>query len=410
MKTTAVKLYQKPIARNRFTLFLDFFPAIPNPDTGKPTRREFLDLSLYSEIEYREEKKIGKAGNKYSSYAVVADKNGNPQKVKLSSAEKLHNRETLNLAENIRAKRQIDIQNRQYGFLSSKQFTADFVEYFQVLTNKRKGSNHDTWISVMNYIKKFTGGSLRFSELTEIFCNNFREYLLTAPSSRSDKQVLAKNSACSYFIKFKTALKQAYKDGYLSTDINAKIENIKPAETQREFLTLDELNLLVQAECEMPILKKAALFSALTGLRHCDIKKMLWGEIRQDKDKEGKTIYAIHFRQKKTDGTEFLPISEQAHNMLGERKESDEIIFSGLKYSAYANVYLKQWILRAGITKDITFHCFRHSFATIQLTLGTDIYTLKKLLCQRNIQNTQIYGKIVDEKKREAAEKIKLKM
>jgi site-specific recombinase XerD len=63
---------------------------------------------------------------------------------------------------------------------------------------------------------------------------------------------------------------------------------------------------------------------------------------------------------------------------------------------------LKQWVLKAGITKHITFHCARHTFATMLLTYGTDIYTASKLLGHKEIRTTQIYAKIVDAKKEDA--------
>ena len=133
---------------------------------------------------------------------------------------------------------------------------------------------------------------------------------------------------------------------------------------------------------------------------------MVWGEV-QYSEMEG---YFLQFRQKKTKGVEVLPISEQAYNLLGEPKEPAEQVFKGLIYSAYLNVHLKQWILIAGITKDITFHCFRHTFATLQLSFGTDIYTVSKMLGHRELKTTQIYAKIVDDTKRKAADKIKLDM
>jgi integrase len=133
---------------------------------------------------------------------------------------------------------------------------------------------------------------------------------------------------------------------------------------------------------------------------------MVWGEIEYI---EGQG-YFLNFSQKKTKGFEVLPISEQAFKLLGERKEPTAKVFEGLKYSAYHNKHLFQWIGAAGITKNITFHCFRHTFATLQLSHGTDIYTVSKMLGHRELKTTQIYAKIVDDTKRKAADKIKLDM
>ena len=250
----------------------------------------------------------------------------------------------------------------------------------------------------------FTNGNLKFADLNERFCNDFKEYLLTTKSNKSSKTTLSQNSAVSYFNKLKASLKQAFKDGYLQSDLNAKIEPIRQAETQRNFLTIEELNSLVKTECNNPLLKRAALFSALTGLRFSDIKKLVWGELEYI---EGNG-YFIQFKQQKTKGIEMLPISEQAYFLLGERKGTVDKVFEGLNYSAYGNKYLYQWIGAAGITKKITFHCFRHTFATLQLSKGTDIYTVSKMLGHRELKTTQIYAKIIDQTKREAADKIKL--
>ena len=193
---------------------------------------------------------------------------------------------------------------------------------------------------------------------------------------------------------------------FLSNDLNTKIEPIKQVETRRNFLTIEELNSLVKTECNNPLMKKAALFSALTGLRFSDIKNLVWGELEYI---EGNG-YFIQFKQQKTKGVEVMPISEQAYNLLGEQKEPGDKVFDGLTYSAYENKHLYQWIGAAGITKDITFHCFRHTYATLQLSMGTDIYTVSKMLGHRELKTTQVYAKIIDQTKREAANKIKLEI
>lgn len=72
------------------------------------------------------------------------------------------------------------------------------------------------------------------------------------------------------------------------------------------------------------------------------------------------------------------------------------------------NKKIREWMIRAGIEKHITFHCARHTYATLQLTLGTDIYTVSKLLGHKSLKTTEVYAKIIDEKKKEAANRIKL--
>lgn len=379
--STKVKLRQKAISGNRHSLYLDFYPPIPHPETGSPTRREFLNLYTF-------------------------DKARNP-------VDKQHNKETSLLAEAIRQKRENQLNKPEIytGYEKQQlkikeQGEQNFVEYFKVLVNKRKSSNHDNWASSYNYLVAFTNGHLRFADLDEKFCSNFKDYLLTTKSTRSNKTTLSQNSAVSYFNKLKAALKQAYKDGYLATDLNARTEPIKQAETRRNYLTLEELNRLVKTECNNPLLKRAALFSALTGLRFSDINKMVWSELEYI-DGQG---HFLNFNQKKTKGIEVLPISEQAYDLLGQPGKPDEKVFFGLTYSAYENKHLYQWIGAAGITKDITFHCFRHTYATLQLANGTDIYTVSKMLGHRELKTTQVYAKIVDEAKRKAADKIKLNL
>jgi integrase len=407
-----VKLRSKSISGNRQSLYLDFYPPIPHPKTDKPTRREFLNLFLQNEIEIEEQKYFDDKGKEQKRFVTVLRKDGEQKKVKLNAFEKQHNEETWKLAEQIRQKRENQLNKPEiYNGYEREQLkikereNTSFLDYFNQLANKRKSSNHDNWISASHYIIKFSGGKLKFADLNEKFCNDFRDYICTTPSSCSSKTTLSQNSASSYFNKFKAALKQAYKEGYLQIDLNVRIDRLKEAETQRDFLTLDELNNLVKTECEKPVLKNAALFSALTGLRFSDIEKLKWGDVEYIHDNG----YFIRFVQQKTKGVEMMPISDQACSLFGKRGHPGDKVFIGMTYSAYSNKHLAKWIGLAGITKDITFHCFRHTYATLQLSKGTDIYTVSKMLGNRSLKTTQIYARIIDQTKRDASDKIKLK-
>lgn len=360
-------------------MYLDFYPPIPHPETGEPTRREFLGLYIF-------------------------EKAKNP-------IDKQHNNETLKIGESIRQKRENFLNKPEiYSQYEKEQLRLKelgqqcFVEYFRALANKRKNSNHNNWTSTLNYLEAFTQGKLKFADLNQKVLEDFKEYLLTTKSKRSNKAPLSQNSAVSYFNNVKATLKQAYIDGILQTDLNAKIKPVKAVETRREYLSLDELNRLIKTPCNNDLLKRAALFSAITGMAFKEIQNLVWADIRSIENNR----YLILTKRQKTQRDNYLPISQQAYSLLGTPGEPTAKVFDGLKYSAYQNKLLAQWIGAAGITRSITFHCFRHTYATLQASNGTDLYTVSKMLGHKNLKTTQVYAKIVDEAKRKAADKIKL--
>jgi integrase len=374
-----VKLRQKAITGSRKSLYLDFYPAIPHPITGKPTRREFLNLYLYD-------------GAK-------------------TPTERLHNKETKNLADIIWHQKENEVNKPEiYSGHEKEQLRikglgeVSFTDYFKKLADKRGGTSKEGWASALRYLDAFTGGQLKFADLNERFCNDFKEYLLTEKSARSNKVRIANNSASVYFSKFKSALRQAYKDGFLQFDLSVKVDPIKMEKTRRNFLTLEEVNTLIQTECDWPLIKRAAIFSAFTGLRFCDIENLKWANVVKI---EGDGYY-LNFTAQKTKRVETVPISEGAFSLLGEMKGDTDQVFEGLYYSAAWAPYLNKWLGLAGISRKITFHCFRHTFATLQITLGTDVYTVKEMMGHTDIKTTQIYAKIVDQTKRTAANKIQL--
>ena len=328
-----------------------------------------------------------------------------PEKGKLTKEEKDENQKNLALAESIRSKRHLELQNGLYGFQDHGKMKGSFLRYFEYLTEKRTASagNYGNWDSTLKHLKKFVTFEVTFAQIDQRWLEDFKEFLQKKAETPA-KTRLSQNSQSSYYNKVRAALHEAFKEGIIQRNPAALVEGVKPGEPQREFLTLDELQNLANTECELPILKKAFLFSALTGLRWSDIQKLTWSEVQHSKEIGN----YIRFRQKKTKGAETLPISEQALQLLGARSSPAERVFVGLKYSAWHNLKLQQWVMKAKITKSISFHCARHTYATLQLTLGTDIYTVSKLLGHKDLKTTQIYAKIIDEKKKDAASRIKL--
>lgn len=368
MKTTKVFLREKSISKGRKSLYLDFYPAIIHPATGKKTRREFLGLYLYV-------------------------KPANP-------FETQHNKETRIHAESIRAQRQTEMYAGTYGGATSDaKRETDFIAYFRELAEKNFTSdgNYSNWISTYKHLNDCFPDGLVAGDVTKDLIEDFRQYLI-------EETGLAQNSKSVYFGRFKAAIKQAFQDGLLPEDVGKRVANIKGEETHREFVTLEELEKLARTECDAPDLKNGFIFSALTGLRFSDVRALTWGQVQGNEE----TGHYIRFTQQKTKGRETLPIPAPALKVMGKRGDKNQLVFPGLpvRVSGWHSAKLSQWFLRAGIERKLTFHSARHSFATIQLTLGTDIYTVSKMLGHKDLATTQIYAKIIDEKKKEAMNKL----
>jgi integrase len=421
-----VALRKKAISGNRESLYLDFYPAIIDDD-GKETRRQFLGLYLFHEVNPYNLK--GKDLDKYlkeneikpAIYEMmkVSEKDKNDfTYLKATMIRDTRYKEVNSQAEfsglEKRAEAQIrkqELEQKQKDTLKDHEemiLNENFLNYFKLLARKRSGTNNDNWHSAVKYFDAYCKGKCTMGNITERFCENFKDYLLKVPSRKSDKVTLSNNSAVSYFNKFKATLKQAYKDGYLSHDINSRIDCIKLEETSSIFLTLEEVNKLVNAPCDIDVLKRASLFTVLTSLRHVDVKNLVWGNVFLDKDKG----YYMNYRQQKTKHLEDnTPISAQAFSLMGERGEPGDKVFKGLVYTSSTSIDLARWALRAGITKKLTYHKFRHTYAVLQLLSGTDIYTVSKMMGHSSVTITsKIYAKIVDETKRKASEAFTIDM
>ena len=316
--------------------------------------------------------------------------------------QKQENKQNLELAKNIKSKREIDIKNNEFGFLTNTKLNSNFLQYFNKLTEDRLSSigNYGNWDSTLKHLNQYTNKRVLFKDIDESFCEGFKDYL-TNKVKKNNGENLSSSSVSSYFNKFRASLKQAVKDKIIlyNPSVDVKIPKVK--EKEREYLSIEELKQLEKVECRYEVLKRAFLFSCLTGLRWSDIHKLKWKEVHFTNK-----IGRVHYYQQKTKNLEYLDISEEALSYLGEKSNDENKPFEGLKYSSYFNVALTQWMLKAGITKHITFHCARHTHATLLLTNGVDIYTVSKLLGHKEIKTTQIYARIIDEKKKEAVNKI----
>ena len=202
------------------------------------------------------------------------------------------------------------------------------------------------------------------------------------------------------YFKFVTAvLNKASSKGLIAVNPVAALEMRERPQGQspeRTFLSLDEVSRLIDTPCTAyPILKNMFLFACFTGLRCSDVKALTWKKV--DNNMIGTTM-------QKTQKAIYIPISNNARRWLPKRGSAgpEDKVFTGYPTINTVCRTIDKWAKNAGIDKHVTFHIARHTFATLSLEYGADLYTVSKLLGHQRITTTQIYAKIVDKKKEEA--------
>ena len=400
--------FRKSEVRDEWYLYLEAYPVY-KPGYSKPRReREYLNRTITTPM-WDKTRPARKDENGVQTYKPKRNQNG------IIICRSKTDRETCIFADNVRNIRQHEYDNAELYTDTDQEMVekkvrgeVNFIDYLAKLTERRHKKSSKSiiinWNRLHELMKIYTEGKpLPFATINIRLIESVKEFLLNAPQGGGKKGTISQNTASTYFSIFEAALHQAFIDGYLDIDVSAKVKGIPNEESRREHLTIEELNLLATTPCASPVLKKAALFSALTGLRHCDIQKMTWKELTKENDH-----YRINFTQKKTKSVEYMPISEQAYLICGEPGDPDRLVFEGLQDPSWINRPVKVWVKASGIKKHITFHCFRHTYATLQLSKGTDLYTVSKMLGHKKVTTTQIYTKVVDEKKEQAADVIKI--
>lgn len=330
------------------------------------------------------------------------------------------NKEKKRMAQEIRSKRENELIVQDNGLIDKNKRKADFIGWFEKFIENKAAHN----VSVLRNLKKYHGKNpLPFTSITPEWIKGFGKFLLKKVNS---------NTAFLYLADISIGLEEAVRKEIISVNPFRKIprhEKIKQKDVFRQAYTFEQLEILAATKVKIhPQIKQAYFFSCFTGLRWCDVNPLRWTDliIKTIKNKEE---WFIYFEQEKTEGIEYIPLSEQAIEILKERKiEADEYgnkspyVFPFIKeYGAKNKVMqirvwraLKKWAKAAGLDpKLMSFHTGRHTFATnvLENSPDADLWTVSKLLGHKSINSTQIYAHVRDGRKYNAVKGLpKLKL
>ena len=335
-----------------------------------------------------------------------------------SREDKEWNKSQMELATAIKSQYIVDIQNGVYGFKDlNRTRKLNFIDFLQRMSDDYAKSGqkacHTLMESAIKRLIRYKGKNINLNQVDKEYLIGFIDYLNHETNDfdtrKADQGRVQKPLSDVYkealFARVMVALNKAEREGIIIKNPGKDIDHkLKPhaKESTRCYLTLEEVKKIIDTPYwPKNDVKPAFLFCCFSGLRHSDLLKLTWGEIKQTADGQ----YQIETMMKKTKHSVSVPLSENALSFLperGEAKDSDRVFPNLPDQPGNADARLKTLIRHAGIDKKVSFHVGRHTFATLTLTYGADLYTVSKLLGHCNIRTTQIYAKIVDENKRKA--------
>lgn len=324
-------------------------------------------------------------------------------------ADRTKNETTIRLANAIKAKRIVALQNGRFGFDTNIYGEADLLEYitYHGDNTPRHGRSAKNRASCLcNKLKEFIGkDKLPMKAVDKSFIVRFLKFLRGA-SVKGNRGLyetipLSPNTIQTYYNALVTALKCAYRDRLIAEDPTNFIRNDEKPRgelVEKVYLTEEELMKLSQTKCNNQYVADIFLFSCLTGLRYSDIISLKWSELTAHEN----GVVILKKVQVKTQNKVEFPLSASAVKLLPARKADNELVFGKPFSHSTCNNQVRSWCKKAGISKHLSFHSARHTFATLMLTKGADLYTVSKLLGHTNIQTTQIYAAVVEKSKQVA--------
>ncbi len=328
-----------------------------------------------------------------------------PENGRDRTAARRKNLETMSVVNAIVAQKVLDIKNGKAGIVTSrnKMRLADWLDVYRAYKARNSKSEEatNTLDNMRKHLVKYAGEDTLMCNVDKKFCQGWIAYLKSA--TKRGGRPLSDMTKKVYLTCFGTALNKAVRDGIIPvnplTMIDAR-EKIRTPESERVYLDIEEVRKLAETECYSTLSKQAFMFSCFSGLRISDIRELRWSDIEVVTDGRGRKQYRLSKTMEKTQRVVSYQLSKEAVKWLPER--TNELVFYDLINPTNLNVHIKRWAKDAGITKHVSFHTARHTFATMMLTLGADIYTTSKLLGHTKVTTTEVYAKIIDKKKDEA--------
>lgn len=394
------RLEQRVLADGRISLYLEYYlgrqSELVTDDAGEPVlyqRGKMAGKPMYRVKHIRSKENL-------NLYLFANPKN---------PIERNQNKEVLQLAKKIRFEREQQRLQDKEGYRLKADRSINFFDYFQ------------------SYIDNYTKKDIRMLEMA---LNRFRDFLKETPEyskyiSKIEPQQINRDlveayteylqsrsrgeGAKSIYQRFKKVVKYGYEhDIFRKNPCTGIVIKSDENQLRKDILSIDEVNQLTAThyDSENPNIRRAFVFCLYTGLRFCDVKDLTFANV----DFSNRLL---KFEQNKTKGHSansgvVIPLNGGLLKLIGEPTEGQDKSSSIFHLPSYevCNKALKRWVKRAGIDKNISWHCARHSFAVNILNNGANIKTVASLLGHSGLKHTEKYTRAVDELKQRAIDSL----
>lgn len=306
---------------------------------------------------------------------------------------KKRNDETMKIANTIKARRVLELQTARAGMPLARE-DAPLLAVIDSMMEAKAENTRRVYTGLRVNVAEYVGKrKATLKTIDRRWVEGFLKFLAS--------KGLRPNSIRTYYNFLKACFNDAIERGYIQASPARGVKPPKSEASKRAYLTLDELQRMITTDCDglNGTLRRAFLFSCLTGLRYSDVVALQASDVELLADGSGR----VSISQKKTSEMVSFDIPSDA---VGLVDLSGGACFKGMPHCAIVCRQLKRWADAAEVGKHVTFHVARHTFATLMLTQGVDIFTVSKLLGHTSVATTQIYAKVIDETKREAMSRL----
>lgn len=329
-----------------------------------------------------------------------------PEKTK---QDKEQNRETMKAAMTIKSEMIVNFNRKKAGIRDEKNSKITLIEWLKEvqLDYQRKGRVESEHMgTTINVLLKMGKGidKVRLGNVDKDLCLDILNFLKYDYISMKGTR-LSPGGAHLYYKNINCALNIAFKKELIDKnpfDLVDKCDKISVPDPNRAFLTREEVKKLEDSDYYAHI-KNLFLFSCYYGLRISDISNLTWGNVIYDGDD-----VTLNIIVQKTHNFLVVPLCKKAIQYLPQKPEKinpNEKVFT-LTTRENINIHIKKWMKKVGITKNVSMHTARHTFATLLLTQDVPIKVIQELLGHSEIETTLIYAKLVDKKKNEAVNRL----